>query len=176
LLELTADAPDDQIPMGPEVALDGTTIVSCVGLAAMTFAGVPLTTAASLAGLTSKFKPDTKTVVPGGPIVGVNPVIDGISPEPVTENVVVLEAAWLATVTVIMPVVAPDGTTAINWDGVAETTEAAAPKTPNVTKLLAGVGSKFVPVIVICVPNGPLAGINPLITGATKKLLALAPV
>ena len=67
------------------------------------------------------------------------------------------------TVTVIGPVVAPDGTVVIIWVDVLLVTTAAVPL--NFTILLAAVVLKFVPVIVTVVPTEALAGAKVVIVG-----------
>ena len=68
------------------------------------------------------------------------------------------------TVTVIVPVVAPTGTDVVMLVAVLAVTTAVVPL--NFTMLLAGVKSKFVPVIVTEVPIGPLVGVKLVIVGA----------
>jgi hypothetical protein len=60
-----------------------------------------------------KFVPLMVTVVPTGPEPGENDVIDGCEDVPVTTKLVLLRPAPSAFLTLISPVVAPDGTVAV---------------------------------------------------------------
>jgi hypothetical protein len=78
---------------------------------------------------------------------------------------VVLVADPHEVVTLILPVVAVEGTVAVIW--VAEFTTDVAVTLLNVTEVLViPVPLKFVPVILTDVPTGPEVGVNEVIVGA----------
>ena len=77
-----------------------------------------------LAGVMLKFVPVMVTVVPTGPLAGVNDVMVGGA---VTVKLVALVAVLPATVTVIAPVVAPVGTVTVMLVAVLTVTVAAVP-------------------------------------------------
>lgn len=108
-----------------------------------------------------KFVPVMVTVVPTGPEVGVNEVIVGAGV--VTVKLLVLVAVLPATVTEIVPVVAPMGTVVAIEVAVLAVTTAVVPL--NLTVLLAGVVLKFVPVMVSVVPTKPEAGVKLVMMG-----------
>ena len=81
-----------------------------------------------------------------------------------TVKIEVLEAVFAPTVTETGPVVAPVGTIAVIL--VAELVVTIAEVPLNMTRLLAGVVSKFVPMMVTVVPMGPLTGAKDVIVGA----------
>jgi hypothetical protein len=91
----------------------------------------------------------------------------------VTVKFVTLVAVIPATVTVIVPVVAPAGTEVEILVAVLAVTTAVVPL--NLTMLLAGVGSKFVPVIVTVVPMGPFPGVNEVMVGGEESALLQIP-
>ena len=98
------------------------------------------------------------TLVPTGPNVGLNDVIDGVW---MTVNVPALVAVPPAFVTEIVPVVAPAGTVAVI--DVAELTLKLVAEVPlNLTEL---VPPRFVPPIVTAEPTRPLVGVKPVIVG-----------
>lgn len=99
----------------------------------------------------SKPVPVMVTVVPVAPLVGEKLVIDGITVKFDDEV-----AVWLLTVTLIGPVVAPDGTVVTISVLVELVTTAAVPL--KLTALFAAVVSKFAPTMVTVVPAVPLAG------------------
>ena len=102
----------------------------------------------------SKF-PDTETLLPANPTVGVKLVIVGrFVVVTVKDPLDVADPAGAVTATV--PAVAPVGTVVINLVGVAETTVAAVPL--NVTEFWLGVLLKLVPLTVTVLPTGPLLG------------------
>ncbi len=94
----------------------------------------------------------------------------------VTVKSVALVAVPSVTATVIGPVVAPDGTSVTIVVAVLDVIVAVVPL--NVTVLLDGAISKFVPVIVTVVPTGPLIGVKLVIVGGcvTVKSVALVAV
>lgn len=119
-----------------------------------------------------KFVPLTVTTVPTGPKVGENDVIVGA---PAILKFVELVAVPLGVVTLMGPVVAPDGTVAVIFSD--ELTVKLAPARLNVTEVAP---SKFVPLIVTAAPGDPEVGENEVIVGAavsvTTKLVALRAV
>ena len=88
----------------------------------------------------------------------------------VTVKSVALVAVPPGVVTVILPVVAPDGTVAVTDVAVLVVNVAVTP-----LNLTAVTPVRFVPVIVTLVPTGPLVGVNDVIVGpaTTVKLVAL---
>jgi hypothetical protein len=111
-----------------------------------------------------KFVPLIVTEVPTGPDIGENDEIVGLAV--VTVNLWALVAVPPGVVTEILPVVAPEGTTAVIF--VAELTVNDVALTPlNFTDVVVNpVPLKFVPLIVTVVPTGPLVGENEEIVGA----------
>ena len=95
-----------------------------------------------------------------------------------TVKLVALVPVTPPTVTVIAPVVAPEGTEVVILVAVLAVTVAVVPL--NFTVLFAGVALKFVPVIVTEVPTAPLVGVKLVMVGVeavvTVKLVALVPV
>ena len=128
-------------------------------------------------GVVLKFVPVMITVVPTGPELGVKEVMVGRVPV-VTVKFVALVAVLPATVTVILPVVAPAGTVVVIDVAVLAVTTAVVPL--NLTVLLTGVVLKFVPFMVTVVPTAPLVGVKLDIVGnegaVTMKLVALGAV
>ena len=92
----------------PDVAPAGTDVVRAVGVAAVTIDRVPLKATRLPVGVLSKLLPEIFTVVPAVPMVGVKLAITGAS-EPTVNGVLVI-AVPDGLMTVIGPVVAPDGT------------------------------------------------------------------
>jgi hypothetical protein len=72
-------------------------------------------------------------------------------------------AVWPPTVTLIFPVVAPEGTTAVSQVAEAAVTWAEEPL--NFTASFCATASKLVPVMVTAVPAGPADGLNPVMVG-----------
>ena len=105
----------------------------------------------------SKLVPLIETEVPLVPIVGVKLLIVGAL-ELTTVKLVALEIDPAGEVTLIKPVVAPEGTLVTILVAVDEVTVAAVPL--NVTVLLLGVVLNAVPQIVTEVPIVPLPGVN----------------
>jgi len=119
-----------------------------------------------------KFVPLIVTTVPTGPKVGENEVIVGA---PAILKFIELVAVPLGVVTLMGPVVAPDGTVAVIFSD--EFTVKLAPTPLNVTDVTP---SKFVPLIVTAAPGNPEVGENEVIVGAavavTTKLVVLRAV
>jgi hypothetical protein len=84
----------------------------------------------------------------------------------VTIKSLVLVAVFPETVTVIFPVVAPDGTVQVMDVAVLAVTMAVVPL--NCTVLLLGIALKFVPVMVTVVPTGPEAGVKEVMVGGVE--------
>jgi hypothetical protein len=148
----------------PVVAPEGTTAVILVDETTLKLlAAVPL----NLTDVVPvKFVPSIVTVVPLVPLVGENDVIVG-DPVDVTVKVPELVADPPGEVTVILPVIAPDGTTDVIC--VEElTVKVVALVFLNFTPVAP---VKFVPVMTTEVPTGPEVGTNEVIVGA-----AAAPV
>ena len=87
------------------------------------------------------------------------------TPVVVTVKTVALVSVFPATVTVMVPVVAPDGTDVVIDVAVLAVTVDVAPL--NITVLPEGVVLKFVPVMMTEVPDGPDEGVKPVIVGNT---------
>lgn len=85
-----------------------------------------------------------------------------------------LVAVFAPTVTVILPVEAPDGTVAINWVVLPELSEAVVPL--NLTVLELSVELKLVPEIVTEVPTMPLEGVKLEIVGVVGGAVTVARV
>jgi hypothetical protein len=145
--------------IGPLVALDGTCEVICVSELTMYAAAVPLN-----ATLVAPLKPVPLIVtsVPAEPDVGVKPLTTGCGGgEPLTVKLVEDVPVPCGVVTLIGPLVAPDGTLAEML--VSELSANAAAVPLNVT-LVAPV--KYEPVIVTASPTFPLVGEKSLTIGA----------
>jgi hypothetical protein len=143
----------------PEVPLDGTAKVIPVDVTEVgTAAKITLNSGSSFDGVGSKFVPVTDTDVAEMPIVGVKLVIVGVPFDAVMVKGVegVTDPAGL--VTVIVPVVAPEGTVVTIWFAVADVIVAAVPLKLTVSWLR--VVLKAVPEIVTTVPTGPVFGVN----------------
>lgn len=145
--------------IGPLVAPTGTTAVSLVDETTLKLV------AATPPNLTEvvpvKFVPSIVTVVPLGPLVGENDVIVG-DPAGVTVKLPELVAVPPGVVTLIRPLMAPDGTTAVIC--VEElTVKLVALVFLNCTTVAP---VKFVPVMTTEVPTGPEVGANEVIVGA----------
>jgi hypothetical protein len=150
--------------IGPLVAPVGTTAVSLVD---ETMSKLLAATPSNLTEVVPvKLVPSIVTVVPLGPLAGEKDVIVG-DPVGVTVKLPELVAVPPGAVTLIFPVMAPDGTSAVIR--VAESTvKLVALVVLNFTSVAP---VKFVPVITTDVPTGPEIGTNEVIVGA-----AAAPV
>lgn len=157
----------------PVVAPPGTDVVMLVVVLAETLVAVPLNLTVLSTGVVLKLVPVMVTVLPIGPLEGVKLVMVG-SETVVTVKSVALVAVLPDIVTVIFPVVAPDGTVVVMLVAELAVTVDVVPL--NFTVLFAGVVLKFVPVIVMVVPNGPDPGVNEVMVGVgatpTVKLVA----
>jgi len=149
----------------PVVAPEGTVAVIFVDEVTENVAETPLNfTAEALV----KVLPVMTTVVPTRPDVGEKLVIWGG-----TRNEAELEAAPAALVTLILPVVAAEGTVAVICVG-----ELIVKVAPAVLKATALAVSKLVPVMTTEIPGTPLPGLKPVTVGgtATTKSVALVAV
>jgi len=143
----------------PVVAPAGTGTTMLVADQLVGVAAVPLNVTVLEPCAAPKFEPVMVTSVPTGPLVGDRLVMPG-------GTVTVNGRALLAvppTVTTTFPVAAPAGTGATMLVADQLVGVAAAPL--NVTVLAPCVAAKFVPVIVIAVPTGPLAGASVVSVG-----------
>jgi hypothetical protein len=164
-VELEVVPPGVVTAIFPVVAPEGTVAVILVVEFSVKVAVTPLkVTAEALL----KVLPLMTTLVPTGPEPGEKLVMVGG-----TRNEAVLDAAPAALVTLILPVVAVEGTVAVIWVG--ESIVKVAPAALNATALDV---SKLVPVMTTEVPEMPLPGVKPVTVGgtATTKLVALVAV
>ena len=142
----------------------GTTAVTWVSLTNAKVAAVPL----NVTEMTPvKRDPLIVTVLPTSPLFGLMPAILG----PLTVNVPGLVAVPAGVTSVILPVVAPLGTTAVTLVALTNVKGAEVPL--NATELTP---VKFVPLIVTVVPTPPPFGLKLLIVGpepVTLKLVRL---
>lgn len=164
-VELVA-VPDGVVTViGPVVAPDGTVAVIFKLELTVKLALTPLnfTDVAP-----SKFVPFTVTVVPTGPDVGENEVIDGAAVA-VTMKSDELVAVPSGVVTEMGPVVAPLGTVALIL--VFELTVNVATVFLNLTSVAP---VKLVPLIVTAVPTGPLCGENDVIVGGAASATSVS--
>ena len=90
-----------------------------------------------------------------------------IVPVEPTVKTPLLVAVVQPTVTEIVPVVAPTGTLVVILVAELALTTAAVPL--NLTMLLAGTGSKLVPVMMTDVPTGPLEGAKEVMVGSSDE-------
>ena len=129
----------------PVVAPVGTTAVTFTLVTNVNAAAVPL----NFTEFTPvKFVPWMVTVVPTCPLAGLKLVIVGMPPPPVTLKFVALVAVPAVVESVILPVVAPVGTTAVTFTLVTNVNAAAVPL--NLTEFTP---VKFVPWMVTVVPT-----------------------
>lgn len=153
---------------GPVLAPAGTVaVIRAEELTAAPTAVTPLK--ATLLTLT-KFAPVIVTLLPTGPLGGVNPLMTG---PVVTVNTPALSPEPLGLVTRILLVSAPVGTVAVICTELFTAKDAVTP--PKVTLVLP---VKLAPVIVTVPPMFPLAGVKPVMAGAAErtKLVALVAV
>src|SRR5205807_2199795 len=153
----------------PVVAPVGTVALICVSeFTVNVVAAVPLklTPVAPV-----KPVPVRVTLVPAGPLTGVNEVMLGTT---VTVKLVALVPVPAAFVTVIFPLVAPVGTVALIC--ASEFTVNVVAAVP--LKLTPVAPVNPVPVSVTLVATGPLGGVNDVMLGGVRKLMpvALAPL
>ena len=150
--------------MGPVVAPVGTMAVIFTDVLTVKAAAVPLNVTDDAP---AKLVPLMATLVPVVPVDGVKLVIRGA-----TMKLAALVAVPPGdVVTTIVPVFAVAGTVAVIWVGPLTLNAALMPlnrteETP----------AKLAPLMVTLAPGGPFGGVNPVIRGATVKLLALAAV
>lgn len=161
-LVLLVPVPEAEVTeMEPVVAPVGTVAVICVAELTVKVAVVP---ANCTDDAPVKLAPVMTTDVPGGPLVGVNPLMVGAGWVVTLKLVELVAIPWPGTRTLIGPSVAPAGTVVVIC--VSETTVKVA-RLPLKRTRFAPV--KPVPVTVTLVPTGPLAGLKPVIVGAAAK-------
>ncbi len=143
--------------IGPEVAPKGTEVVMLVVVDAVTTAVVPLKSTVFNDGVLLKLLPVIVTLTPNPPVLGLNPVIEGV---PKTVKLVELKTVTPLKETEIGPEPAPEGTLVVILVVVYEPTTAFVP-------LNATVGSdiKFVPVMITVVPTPAEVGLKLDIVG-----------
>lgn len=124
LVELVPVNPPTVTVIGPDVAPLGTRTTSCVVVAELTVAAVPLNLTASLALVELKLVPVMVTDVLTPPLVGENPVMVG---GVVMVKLVPLVPVCPLTATVIVPDVAEAGTATTNCVVVDDETDAVVP-------------------------------------------------
>ena len=114
----------------------------------------------------SKFVPVMVIVAPAEALIGVKLEIVGVG---TTSKLVADVTLWapLVVATVIGPVAAPCGTVVTIWVDVLLVTTAGT-SSKKVTRLLIGVESKFVPVMVMVAPTKALAGVKLEIVGLVE--------
>jgi hypothetical protein len=140
----------------PVVAPEGTVAVTDVAVLVENVAVTPLNFTAVTP---VRFVPVIVTLVPTGPLAGVNDVIE--APATTVKLVALFAGPPPVVVTCSAPVVAPVGTVAVIW--VAElTTYVVAAVVLNITDV---VHPKFVPVITTLAPVDPVVGANEVIVG-----------
>ena len=118
-------------------------------------------------GVAEKFAPTIVTDAPTFAVAGVKSVIVGAAPAVMRTNCVSEVAVPPAVVTVIGPIVAPEGTITASDVAVAAATVAGVPL--KLTVFIAAAGSKFAPLTVIINPAYCQPGANPVIKGAAFK-------
>lgn len=165
LVELLPVIPLNVTEIGPVVAPTGTVVVILVVVEVVTTLEMPLNFTVFSDGTLLKLVPEMVTVTPYAPLVGLNPVIEGV---PNTVKFDVLLMVTPLVVTEIGPVPAPKGTEVVILVEVDPVTTAATPL--NFTTLFAVVKSKLVPVIVTVVPLRAPVGLNPVIVGVGKTV------
>lgn len=166
-LVLAAVLPPTVTEIFPVVAPTGTVVVMLVVVLALTLAAVPLNLTVLFAGVVLKSVPVIVTVFPTGPLKGVKLMMVG-GGTIVTVKSATLVAVLPTTVTVIFPVVAPEGTDVVMLVAVLAITPAVVPL--NLTVLLAGTVLKFVPVMVTVLPIGPLDGVKLVMVGGKRAV------
>jgi hypothetical protein len=118
----------------------------------------------------SKPEPDTVTTSPVAAIEGENELIVG----PLEmRKVAAVDTVVPAVVTLMVPVVAPLGTVAVNVDADAAVTAAVTPL--NLTVLLDGVAENPVPVSTTVAPGEPADGVKPT-TASVPYAVRVMPV
>ena len=135
----------------------GTSAERLVEVEAVTCARVVLKATTLCRTALSKLLPVIVTDVPGDPMLGVNPLMDGTL-DAATVNGEPLVAEPFGLVMVIGPVEAPVGTVATIVVGVAEVIVAVTPL--NRTVFWPAVGLKPIPWMLTDVPTGPVLGSN----------------
>ena len=122
--ELVPVIPLTVTDIGPEVAPNGTDVVILVVVDAVTTAAVPLNSTSFRDGVALKLVPVIVTVTPNPPLLGLNPVIDGV---PNTVKLLELVTVTPLKETDIGPEPAPTGTLVVMLVVVNEVTTALVP-------------------------------------------------
>jgi len=143
--------------IGPVVAPVGTVALSELSETSVKVVLLPLKVTALVS---VKPLPLIVTLVPAGPLLGLNEEIVGGGGGVVTVKLVALVAVPVGVVTAIGPVVAPVGTFALSELSEMSVKVALVP-----LKVTALVPVKPLPLIVTLVPAGPLLGLNEEIVG-----------
>lgn len=151
--------------MTPLVAPEGMVTTNCVDVADETEADIPLNFTVFDDAVVLKLVPVIVTVDPSVPVAGLKLAIVGTGSVTVKPEGDV--AVFAPTATVMVPLVAPEGTVTVNCVEVAEEIDAATPL--NFTVFDAAVVLKLVPVIVTVVPSVPDVGLKPVIVGVEEE-------
>ncbi len=145
--------------IGPAPALAGAcAVIRVLDCTVNEGAGTPLKRTCDVP---TKLLPSIVTIVPAGPLPGLNDAMPGSWLGAITTKPCVLLAVPAAVVTMINPLVAPAGTMA-----VIEFTPFTKKPAETPLNLTLCTLTKLVPVIVICAPAWPLIGLKKLIEGS----------
>lgn len=168
--ELVPVIPFTVTDIGPDVAPNGTEVVILVVVDAVTTAAVPLNVTVFSEGVALKLEPVIVTTTPNPPLLGLNPVIEGV---PKTVKLLALDTVTPLKETEIGPEPAPDGTEVVMLVLVKELTTALVPLNSTI-----GSDMKFVPVMITVVPTPAAVGLKLDIVGegSIEKLPALRTV
>src|SRR5581483_1068345 len=147
---LVTDPPAVTTVMGPAAAPGGTVAEMAVG---DTTANGASTDPNETSMTSTKLAPESFTTSPTAPDAGANEVSSGAR---TTLKAVELVAVPAGVVTLIRPLMAPSGTTAVICELESTVNTAGTPS----LKSTAVAPSKFAPKIVTCVPTGPDDGVN----------------
>jgi len=162
LVELVAVPAAAVTEMGPLVAFAGTTTSICELDTTVKAADRSLR---MIFEAPLKFAPVSETVLPAGPAAGLTPVTE----IEVTPNAIALVPVPPGAVTLIFPVVAPDGTTAVICVGESTVKLAALP-----LNLTAVAPVNDFPATVTEAPARPVRGEKPVTNGTTEKVPSVA--
>lgn len=143
--------------IGPDVAPNGTEVVILVVVDAVTTAAVPLNVTAFREGVALKLAPVIVTTTPNPPLVGLNPVIEGV---PKTVKLLALETVTPLKETEIGPEPDPEGTEVVMLVLLKGLTTALIPLNSTI-----GIDIKFVPVMITVAPTPAAVGLKLDIVG-----------
>jgi hypothetical protein len=168
--ELVPVIPLTVTDIGPEVAPKGTEVVILVVEDAVTTAVVPLKFTVFNEGVLLKLEPVIVTTTPNPPLLGLNPVIEGV---PKTVKLLTLDTVTPLKEIEIGPEPAPEGTVVVILVVVKELTTALVPLNSTI-----GSDIKFVPVMITVVPTPAAVGLKLVMVGDgnTEKLFVLITV